>query len=350
MANPSAGETNGVTLEQYVTRKGGRLDPDWAVRILTPVMESVAALHGRGSVHGSINPQHVFLANTGAVQLLDGDGARQPASTGDPCAAPERYAAAGAMGPWSDVYSLAATLYWAITGFVPPPSVARSPSDEIARPSALGVDLSPYVEAAILKALNVEPGRRFASMTAFESALRALPPASSPASDAGKTRDMKAIPPIAETRPIAVPASLPLLSSAESTRPMAARPVKSVHRPIPIWVVALAILALGGQVWWMLQEPFTKHAPPTIDRFTATPSHIQAGQTTVLEWSASDPADVVLDPGNQALARVGSVAVQPIETVTLKLTARNQYGVASQQVTIEVTGRAPSRRGRTPRY
>jgi hypothetical protein len=355
MANPSGPESRGVTLEQYVRQKGGKIDPEWALRILSPVMQAAGELHVAGKIHGSINPRNVFLANTGAVQLLGGDGAPVSASAAGPCTPPELCTAAGAPGPWSDVYSVAVTLYWAVTGYAP----TRTPADEVTTPSALGVGIPPCMEVAILKALNVDPGRRFASMSAFDSALRGvLVP--SPISDPGETRVVNPVPSqpqipdepqqpsTAPTRPIALPPSLPPLSAAASTRPMTA---KIEHRPIPIWVVALGVVALGAQVWWMLQGPFQKHAPPTIDRFTATPPQIQAGQTTLLEWSASDPAEVVLDPGNQSLARVGRVSVQPTETVTLKLTARNEYGVASQQLTIEVTGedrrRAPNRRGRT---
>src|SRR4051794_15376548 len=128
MSGPSTPEPSGMTLEQYVRQKGGRIDPEWALRILTPVMQAAGVLHAAGALHGSINPRHIFLTNTGAVQLLGGDGGRVAASAADPCTPPELCAAAGAPGPWSDVYSVAVTLYWSVTGHVPP---TRTAADEI---------------------------------------------------------------------------------------------------------------------------------------------------------------------------------------------------------------------------
>lgn len=56
------------------------------------------------------------------------------------------------QGPWSDVYSLSATLYYCLTGKVPPRAVERSgEADELIAPTQQGAALTPRQEHALLK-------------------------------------------------------------------------------------------------------------------------------------------------------------------------------------------------------
>src|SRR5262245_22875554 len=103
--------------------------------------------------------------------------------------APEQAAVElGAVGPWSDQYSLAVVLYHALTGRPPfagePLAVlfqvgATPPSP----PSQFRPDLDPALERLLLKALARQPRDRHASVADFAAALRAWkeqPPAPSP--------------------------------------------------------------------------------------------------------------------------------------------------------------------------
>ena len=86
----------------------------------------------------------------------------------------EQYYRRGHQGPWTDVYALAATIYCAITGKVPPEATERIVQDTLQTPAALGIAIPDYVEAALLKALNVNEENRYRTMEAFKNAMHAF--------------------------------------------------------------------------------------------------------------------------------------------------------------------------------
>ena len=72
----------------------------------------------------------------------------------------EQYTRRGRQGPYTDVYSCAACLYAAITGFLPPESLERLDHDELITPSQAGVEITLYLESAVLKGLGVKQETR----------------------------------------------------------------------------------------------------------------------------------------------------------------------------------------------
>ena len=83
----------------------------------------------------------------------------------------EQYTRRGRQGPYTDVYSCAACLYAAITGFLPPESLDRLEQDTLVPPSEAGVEIPLYLERAILKGLAVQPDDRFQTAGEFLEAL-----------------------------------------------------------------------------------------------------------------------------------------------------------------------------------
>ena len=86
----------------------------------------------------------------------------------------EQQYAEGNQGPWTDEYAMAATIYYSITGIIPPESVKRAirkNNDPLQKPSSLIKGLPKYVEDALLKGLSVQKEDRFPDMAAFEKAL-----------------------------------------------------------------------------------------------------------------------------------------------------------------------------------
>jgi serine/threonine protein kinase len=82
----------------------------------------------------------VFLRTDGSPLLIDFGAARQTltaeatklAPTYTPgFAAPEQYARSGELGPWTDIYSIGATLYACLAGAAPPPAHERLKKDEL---------------------------------------------------------------------------------------------------------------------------------------------------------------------------------------------------------------------------
>ena len=170
----------GVNLRQYMEQNGGPLPVHEANRILLPIMESLDWVHSKGIVHRDIAPDNVMIRGDGVAKLIDFGAARF--STGEKSKsldvilkhgfAPfEQYSRRGRQGPFTDVYAMAATYYYAVTGKVPPDAVDRMAEDELLPPGSLGVKIRPDTERVLLKALSVRPSDRYPRMTDFYNAL-----------------------------------------------------------------------------------------------------------------------------------------------------------------------------------
>ena len=192
---------DGKSLKQHIEEKGGKIGWQEATGILFPIMDALSAVHAKGIIHRDISPDNIFITAAGESKLLDFGAARY--SLGDKSrsldvvlkhgyAPKEQYARHGRQGAYTDVYSLAATFYKAITGRVPPDSIDRMEDDDLILPSTLGSDVPAFAEQAIVKALSVQPADRFQNMAAFKTALSeqsvrtvSQPHAFTPAASAG---------------------------------------------------------------------------------------------------------------------------------------------------------------------
>ncbi|MCB1094254.1 MAG: serine/threonine protein kinase [Verrucomicrobiae bacterium] len=145
--------------------------------ILNTVCQSLTLLHTHGIVHRDVKPANVLLASSGQVKLADFGLAasveremlapaltRPGSSLGTlEYAAPEQLARSARPGPATDIYSLGVITYEMLTGELPrgvfdPPSV-RNPA------------LEPAFDGVVLRALQSDPARRFASAEEFREAL-----------------------------------------------------------------------------------------------------------------------------------------------------------------------------------
>ncbi|TDD17557.1 serine/threonine-protein kinase [Nonomuraea diastatica] len=114
----------GRTLAETV-REFGPMPPDYAARIGADVLEALGMAHAQGVQHRDVKPGNVFLTDSGRVVLTDFGIARQEGQAtlteqglmiGSPgFIAPERLEGRPG-GPASDLWSLGASLYVAVTG------------------------------------------------------------------------------------------------------------------------------------------------------------------------------------------------------------------------------------------
>ena len=170
----------GTSFDEYLRERGGKIPFDEAAQILIPVMDALSVVHSQGIIHRDVTPDNIYITKEGVVKLLDFGAARY--SLGDKSrsldiilkhgfAPKEQYTRRGKQGPYTDVYALGATFYFALTGKRPPDSVERIDEDDLVPPSSLGVQISDAAEDAILQALNLQPADRFQSMPAFKNAM-----------------------------------------------------------------------------------------------------------------------------------------------------------------------------------
>jgi formylglycine-generating enzyme required for sulfatase activity/serine/threonine protein kinase len=184
--------------------KGGRAFLE-ALALLEPAARALAAAHEQGVAHRDVKPSNLFLAEVAgratlkvvdfgiAKVLTDSQSAAlaTTASNDDVLgaftpryAAPEQFSRRyGATGPWTDVFALALVLVEVVTNKSAlegddAPQFYISASDMLHRPTlrAKGIETSDEVEQVLLRALAVDPKRRYASVGEFWDALMATVP------------------------------------------------------------------------------------------------------------------------------------------------------------------------------
>src|SRR5689334_16172818 len=154
----------GETFEKYLQDRGKKISFEHALRILLPIMEGLAGdVHEAGVLHRDISPDNIFITKGGAPKLIDFGNARKAMRRWNETrmfAFKDRFSPIEQLenleqGTWTDVYSMAATLYCAITGNeLPSASVrAHTKPDPIVPPSRLGVKMPVNAERALMKAL-----------------------------------------------------------------------------------------------------------------------------------------------------------------------------------------------------
>jgi serine/threonine protein kinase len=136
-------------------------------RVIAPLLDALELIHGTDFLHRDIAPDNIIIRKDGSPVLIDFGSARgeiaQHSMTVSALIKPgyspyEQYATnSRQQGPWSDIYSLGATLYQAITGKRPPDAPSRMVADELipVRDAALS-SYRPAFLMAIDKALTLE--------------------------------------------------------------------------------------------------------------------------------------------------------------------------------------------------
>ena len=162
---------DGTTLKSYLKQNGGKLPVQEVLRMIEPVIQSLAQVHRENIIHRDISPDNIMMTHSGTMKLLDFGAARDVSSNKSlsimlkPGYAPEeQYRTRGEQGPWSDVYALCGTIYKCITGKTPPEALERSRNDTLLPPSSYGIQISPQQEQAIMQGLAVYKENRIQSM------------------------------------------------------------------------------------------------------------------------------------------------------------------------------------------
>ena len=119
---------SGATLTADVAQNGAS-SVNTVLELARQLCASLEILHEADLLHRDIKPDNVFLSSDGRVVLIDFGSARGFAQgqvkrltrlVTPGYAAPEQYASQAAFGTYTDVYGLAATLYYAVEGQMPP--------------------------------------------------------------------------------------------------------------------------------------------------------------------------------------------------------------------------------------
>ncbi|ROZ78377.1 protein kinase [Ramlibacter sp. WS9] len=170
---------SGLALKRWVPQNAP-LSQRSLLSIIYPVLDGLEAVHKTGFLHRDIKPDNIYVRADGTPVLLDFGAARRVTANRDmtnivsPGFAPfEQYHSQGNQGPWTDIYSLGAVMYWMTTGKKPVESAARVRHDTLvpaAELAEVGVFGSALLDA-IDWAMQPDESRRPQSVTLLRAAI-----------------------------------------------------------------------------------------------------------------------------------------------------------------------------------
>ena len=223
----------GVTLDELLVSrraKGLAFSEEELRGMLERTLSALAHLHDRGIYHRDIKPGNILVTLDGIPVLIDFGSARQRLSERSMTVVEsagytpfEQLQSRGNVGPWSDLYALAATLVKVMTGEAPPKTNDRSfgdPWQPLLGRENLRRQYSEAFLAGIDRALKLPIEERWQSAEEWKKAL-----------ESGKVLDVSG------------------KKNVSATTPDKARANKS-RVPALFAVAATLLLVVGG--WWIL--------------------------------------------------------------------------------------------------
>ncbi|MBL1174548.1 serine/threonine protein kinase [Pantanalinema sp. GBBB05] len=171
--------TPGHTLAEIVQVRGA-LPEELAIRVMRQVGAALTALHRQGLVHRHVTPHNIIHPPGSDVVVLVNLGLAHPSVLGVPdgivlppagaYAAIEQYHAHSAMTAATDIYSLAATLYFLVTGQAPIGATDRKQT-ALVSPRQVQPAISAALEAAILNGMAMVASDRPQTIAAWLASL-----------------------------------------------------------------------------------------------------------------------------------------------------------------------------------
>ncbi|MDH3355255.1 MAG: serine/threonine protein kinase [Chromatiales bacterium] len=160
----------GVTLQEYISRRSGGLSEDLIQTVFRALLDGLKMIHERGLLHLDLKPGNIYLRSGADPVLLDFGAVHemkqtrqyQPGQVLTPGFSPyEQAQRGGYVGPWSDIYSMGATMRACISGGAPPPADERRMEDKM-KPAAKEFrrKYSQVLLQAIDWAMEVDPTQR----------------------------------------------------------------------------------------------------------------------------------------------------------------------------------------------
>lgn len=167
---------SGITLKAFLDRNGGKLKWEQARPLFLPLFDSLKGLHEMGVLHCAVSPETIYVGRDGKLRLTGicilksrTPSGSIPAAIYSGYAAPEQYGIAGMhIGEFTDVYSLAATLFRVLIGSAPAPANERLSKDTVAIPAKAAEELPRQVLVALANGLKLNLEKRTVSIDKFK--------------------------------------------------------------------------------------------------------------------------------------------------------------------------------------
>ncbi len=128
----------GRTLQEHIQARRGTIRETFLRHVFTTLLNGLREVHTNKLLHLDIKPANIYIRNDGTPLLIDFGAARQTLSEEgsrlNPMytpgfAPPEQYKNRELLGPWSDIYSVGASMYASLAGVAPQAADARAERD-----------------------------------------------------------------------------------------------------------------------------------------------------------------------------------------------------------------------------
>jgi serine/threonine protein kinase len=131
----------GRTLQEFIQKHQGHISERFIRGLFTRMLNGLREVHTHKLLHLDLKPSNIYLRSDNTPVLIDFGAARQTLSSDEPVlkpmytpgfASPEHYGARTNLGPWSDIYSVGASMYSCLAGGAPPAADERQKKDTLA--------------------------------------------------------------------------------------------------------------------------------------------------------------------------------------------------------------------------
>lgn len=175
---------DGESLRAYLKR-AGRLTPERTIDLARQISSGLGEAHAQGVVHRDLKPENVMLARDGLVKIMDfgiaralgGDATTTRTIVGTPeYMAPEQSQGRN-IDQRADLYALGLILYECLTGrrafsgATPVEVALKQLKERPVPPRKFLAATPPHLEAIVMRCLEKEPARRYASVSELQRAL-----------------------------------------------------------------------------------------------------------------------------------------------------------------------------------
>jgi serine/threonine protein kinase len=173
----------GRSLHDHIKSHRGPLEELWVRNTFAQLLDGLREVHKNKLLHLDLKPANVYLREDGtpllidfgaARQILSAEGMKLPPTYTPGFAPPEMHVHTrrDELGPWSDVYSVGATMYGCFASAAPPPANARLQRDQLVPASrafagTYAADLLEIVDWC----LRLDPRQRPQSLLSLQKAL-----------------------------------------------------------------------------------------------------------------------------------------------------------------------------------
>lgn len=165
---------DGDTLKKYL-EQNGKMSPEDVLKVMKPIMKALEQMHRTGLIHRDVSPDNIMIRRDGQVKLIDFGSARVAQEDDEKSltimlkrgfSPEEQYRSKGHQGAWTDIYALCATMYYMLTGKIPPEAMERLANDEYKSLKTYDdVKIDKKIASAIDKGLCVFAKDRYQSMS-----------------------------------------------------------------------------------------------------------------------------------------------------------------------------------------